>query len=91
MVGGYQLIDLKGGTLNTATPITVDGVYNTIIKSKKEIRLVNVNFIGQEVKVVTVTFTEQDGLLLSNVITFGSGAFYLEVTSDDVITLKFKS
>lgn len=71
MIGGYQIIDLKGVDLygTEGAGVTITGLYDTIKGSRKPILLENIVVHDVEYKNTFVTFTTVNGCIAAALTT----------------------
>ena len=84
MVGGYQLVDFKH-TGVTTEGVKIEGVYNTIKNTKKEIRIVNMS--SALLTPLTIGFMFGDDELFSLPFILDGMTVQIHITSDDVVSI----
>ena len=84
MVGGYKIIDLKNIPFNSGESVKIEGIFNDINSTEKEIRIANVILDGVGYTTTPVTFRKDE--TLQGLAMLGDGAL-VEITKDDTITI----
>ena len=85
-MSGYKLIDFKKTPIKANEGTKVEGVFNAIMETRKETRLINVVVNGQEFGSITANFNRTAPL--TAIVPFGTGASLITITSDDVVTIQ---
>lgn len=87
--GGYQVIDLKGITLHSGTPETIEGVYSKIINNNKKFYLLENATVQasnngdiSELNAEVVNFLEGESGYTASLLNGGT----ILVTSADAVT-----
>lgn len=84
-MSGYKLIDFKKTPIKANEYAKVEGVFNAIMETRKETRLINLVLDGQEYGSITANFNRTAPL--TAVVPFGEGASLITITSDDIVTI----
>lgn len=89
--GGYKIIDLKNKPLSPNVGMVYEGIFESLEETRKTILISGLNLSGKEINDIFVTISYDNNYIIPVPLAVDDGTtvnMYLEITDNDVVTLK---
>ena len=86
---GIQIVDLKDVEITLETPVTIAGVYASVVNSNRKPTLVTgINLGGSLLPSVYASFYESSGDYVASFLVTPTTVFVITVTDEDSVTVE---